>query len=73
MSTPAATPEQRFRIALDLHQSGIEIMRQNLRRAHPHESDAEIAQRLGSWIRTRPGAEHGDCTGPLFGWPDDER
>lgn len=48
-------------------------MRQNLRRAHPHESDAEIAQRLGSWIRTRPGAEHGDCTGPLFGWPDDER
>lgn len=47
-------------MALDLHEVGVAIMRQNLRRRHPDEDEAQVEQRLHAWIRHRPGAEHGD-------------
>lgn len=58
----------RLRAALDLHEDGVALMRQNLRRAHPDAPDEEIERRLGAWLRERPGAEHGDGVGrPIEG------
>jgi hypothetical protein len=52
-----------FRTTLDLFDSGLAVMRQNLRRQHPDATDVEIDSRLGQWLRDRPGAELGDCPG----------
>ena len=59
---------ERMRVALDLHEAGVAIMRQNLRRQHPEASDAEIEGRLHAWLRHRPGAEHGDAPGIPVPW-----
>lgn len=56
---------ERLRVTLDLHQAGIELMRQNLRRRYPDESDSRISERVTDWLLTRPGAEHGDAPGRL--------
>jgi hypothetical protein len=44
----------RFRVALDLADTGIELMRQNLRRRHPEADDEKIARLLREWLRSRP-------------------
>jgi Rv0078B-related antitoxin len=54
-----------LRATLDLFEVGLGLMRQNLRRADPVATDQEIDQRLQQWLRHRPGAEFGDCQGPL--------
>jgi hypothetical protein len=53
--------------ALDMFTTGVEIMRQNLRRASPGASSDEIERRLTAWLRTRPGAEAGDAAGRTVG------
>jgi hypothetical protein len=45
--TPAA---EKFRQALDLMATGIELQRANFRRRHPAESNAEIEARLQRWL-----------------------
>ena len=50
-----------FRTTLDLHVTGVELMRQNLRRADPAAGPSEIEARLTKWLHERPGAEQGDC------------
>jgi hypothetical protein len=64
---PAAelTPAQKLQLSLDMFAYGCEMMRQNLRRAHPQADDAAIEELL----RTRPGAEHGDAVGRPGHWP----
>jgi hypothetical protein len=57
------TPAEKLRAALELHEVGVELMGQNLRRRHPDASDETIEQLLTDWVRTRPGAEHGDAAG----------
>ncbi len=52
-----------FRMALDLFQVGVDVMRQNLRRRHPEAPDEDIERLLGGWLQERPGAECGDCPG----------
>lgn len=52
-----------FRTTLDLFDTGLDLMRQNLRRAHPEASDEEIDRLLRRWLHERPGAEFGDCPG----------
>jgi hypothetical protein len=52
-----------FRLTLDLFDAGVQVMRQNLRRQDPEADEQEIDRRLSAWLRTRPGAEHGDCSG----------
>lgn len=52
-----------LRLALDLFSTGVEIMRQNLKRAAPDASADDIEKRLTAWLRTRPGAETGDAIG----------
>ena len=54
---------EQLRQALDMFGFGVAMMRQNLRRRHPSESEAEIDVRLAEWLRTRPGAEFGDAEG----------
>lgn len=63
-STPSSLAEA-FRNTLDLFETGVALMRQNLRRAHPAADDAEIARLLHEWLMDRPGAKFGDCPGRL--------
>jgi hypothetical protein len=59
----------RLRTALDLCELGESIRRAQLWREHPEATDEEIEALLIAWLRTRPGAEHGDGWGrPIF-WP----
>jgi hypothetical protein len=65
-----SSPESsRFRIALDLFEAGVGMMRQNLRRQFPEADEKEIASRLAEWLQERPGAEFGDCDGRPVPWP----
>jgi hypothetical protein len=50
----ATTPAERFRIALDLAETGVELMRSNLRRRHPDAPPEEIERRLHDWLTQRP-------------------
>ena len=42
---------RRFRLALELFEAGHGLMLQNLRRRHPDETEAQISERLGEWLR----------------------
>lgn len=64
---------ERLRVALDLFESGVQLMRQNLRRRHPEWSEEEVAEALQRWLYTRPGAEHGDAVGRPGTWPREPR
>jgi hypothetical protein len=55
----------RVRMAFDLNEAAEAIMRQNLRRRFPRESERQVEQRLLAWLRDRPGAEHGDAGGAV--------
>jgi hypothetical protein len=44
----------RFRLALDLSEAGILMMKQNLYRRHPEATEAEISSRLAAWVEKRP-------------------
>ena len=57
----------RMRATFELFDLAIKMQRQNLRRRHPDASPEEIACRLREWLQNRPGAEHGDASGPDFG------
>lgn len=65
----AAKEAARLRTALELQRTGIAMMRQNLRRRFPSESEAEIGRRLSAWLQERPGAEFGDGVGRPVSWP----
>jgi hypothetical protein len=52
-----------FRTTLELFDTGLDLMRQNLRRSHPEAGVEEIEQLLYDWLHDRPGAEAGDCPG----------
>lgn len=56
-------PEEKLRLALDLFGSGVELMRQKLRREHPDLAPPAIERLLAEWVSTRPGAEQGDAVG----------
>ncbi len=58
-----STPARRFQVALELYALGEAVQRQNLRREFPRASPDEIEHKLTQWLRTRPGAEHGDAVG----------
>jgi hypothetical protein len=59
----------RLRTAFDLFTAGTRMMRQNLKRRHPEAGEEEIDAMLHKWLRTRPGAEHGDGVGRPVEWP----
>jgi len=68
MNDPAPAA-RRLQLALELHEAGVAMHRQTLRREHPDLSDEEIDSLLADWLRTRPGAEHGDAEGRPGVWP----
>jgi signal transduction histidine kinase len=72
MATAADARDQaaaRLRAALEMFETGLQMMRQNLRRNHPSLSDAELEERVTAWLRERPGAEFGDAVGRRVPWP----
>ena len=54
-----------FRAALELFETGVDLMRQNLRRQYPDATAAEIERELADWLHRRPGAESGDGPGRI--------
>jgi hypothetical protein len=60
---------ERYGLLLHLFAAGEAIMRQNLRRAAPEATEAEIEERLVAWLHRRPGAESGDSAGHASSWP----
>ena len=69
MSVPITDPERKrrlednLRLACELHDLGVQLMEQNLRRRNPQADDDEIARMLQAWLFERPGAEWGDVGG----------
>ena len=71
--TVELTPAERFRITMELFETGINIMRQTLERDYPDATEREIDDRLKAWLQHRPGAEYGDCPGRRLDWPLEPR
>ncbi len=69
MADDRETLASRLRLTVELHEEGVQIMRQNLRREDPDATDAEIERRLQQWLTERPGAEFGDGAGRPGTWP----
>lgn len=63
MAPTTPSVDNGFRTTLDLFETGVDLMRQNLRRSHPEAGEEEIERLLQEWLRDRPGAESGDCPG----------
>lgn len=47
----------KLRLVLGMQSFGIRMMRQNLIRRHPNESDTQIDQRLSEWLARTPDAD----------------
>ena len=60
---PQLSLAEKLCLALDLAESGLDVMRARLEREDPDADSAEIERPLVAWLRTRPGAEHGDAEG----------
>ena len=54
MDSAGKDPSRGLRIALDLCEAGLAIMRQNLRRRNPGASDEQIEALVVAWMRDRP-------------------
>ena len=50
MASTTSSVADAFRTTLDLFDTGLELMRQNLRRSHPESGDAEIERLLRDWL-----------------------
>jgi hypothetical protein len=59
----ASSISDAFRTTLDLFQTGVDLMRQNLRSRHPDANEHEVDRLIQAWLLERPGAEFGDCPG----------
>ena len=66
MASSSSSVAEAFRTTLDLFQTGIDVMRQNLRRRHPDASDEDVDELVREWLLERPGAESGDCPGRVI-------
>ncbi|OFW29046.1 MAG: hypothetical protein A3G76_04365 [Acidobacteria bacterium RIFCSPLOWO2_12_FULL_65_11] len=63
MPSTSSSIADAFRTTLDLFETGLDLMRQKLRRSHPEAGEEEIERLLRRWLLDRPGAESGDCPG----------
>jgi hypothetical protein len=63
MDSASSPVVEAFRATLDLFQTGIDLMRQNLRRRHPEAAEEDVERLLHEWLIHRPGAESGDSSG----------
>lgn len=67
------TMARRLELTFALFDSGVDMMRQTLKRRHPSLNGEEIEQMIFEWLRTRPGAAHGDTSGRQIELPLEER
>jgi hypothetical protein len=63
--SPPSSAAASLQAALDLFETGLQLMRQNLRRRYPDADDEAIDRLVDEWLLDRPGAESGDCPGRL--------
>jgi hypothetical protein len=63
MATVSEPAARRLRLALEMFEFGEQMQRSRLRRLHPDVSDAEIDEKVRSWMLSRPGAALGDGVG----------
>lgn len=68
-TAPDAGLAARLRVAFDLYDTGLAMMRQNLRRRFPGESETAISRRLLEWRLRRADAPDGDAEGRLVPFP----
>jgi hypothetical protein len=47
----------RLRFALEMVETGVEMMRCNLRRTHPDATEAQLQELLNDWLLLRPTDE----------------
>jgi hypothetical protein len=47
----------RMEATLELYQFAKDVMRQNLRRRYPEESDEQVECRLWDWLRKKPSTD----------------
>jgi len=59
----------RLRAAMEMSETGVEMMRQTIRRNNPGLSEREIEARVRIWLLDRPGAPYGDAVGRPATWP----
>ena len=57
----------RMQTTFDLYEVAEAMMRQNLRRRFPQESEEQIELRIAAWLRERPGEERGAAGGRVRG------
>lgn len=55
----SAADIEKFRVIVELHDFGVQVYRQRMRREHPHASGEEIEGLVQDWLR-RPSGEAGD-------------
>ena len=58
--------EARLEEVFTLYEAGEILTRESLQRRYPAADESEIERRLDEWRRERPGAAHGDASGPHF-------
>lgn len=58
--------EARLEEVFALYEAAEMLTRESLRRRYPAADEKEIERRLDEWRRERPGAAHGDASGPHF-------
>jgi hypothetical protein len=57
MAAPPTDVMARFQILLDLYELSEAVVRQNLRRRHPHATDEEIETGVRAWLAKAGEAE----------------
>ena len=53
----AETEAERLRAALDLHELGVRLYRQRMRREHPQARPSEIEKLVKAWLAKPAGAD----------------
>jgi hypothetical protein len=60
---------ERLRLALDMHDFGVEMLWFAIKRENPESTDSEVTGMLNARMRIRSGAELGDGVGRPGTWP----
>lgn len=67
----ACSAAERLRLAFDMHDFGVRLMRENLRRRYPQGTDTELDRRLTTWLRDKPFHEPPELKVTWFVKPDE--
>ena len=66
IAQPKSTLAGRFLLAFEMADFGIALMRENLRRRFPNATDAELGERLATWME---GPDPSDQDIKRVSWP----